>query len=563
MVKRWSPLSNIYLNIYNELCEERNWEPRKYIVEALNKLYKYLNVYEPRILFLDLPTGYGKTTLTEVLIRALIRYRDELNYSRIIHILPLKSIIHQQASNLKKRYGLKYVGEQHMGIHDSPYLVKKCIITTFDTFMMNAIKLPPPELSKALKYGITHHYFSRAMIYSSLMIFDEAHLLLTIGSNVETRLSIFLSLISNMLSIGATIIVSTASLSKRVRDLIIKRVKREYGGNIIDILSYTYDPSFKDIAYNKLVVRVSKEDIMTILKSDVKKTLIIFNTIRNAVDFYRRLSRELNIRESYKGIILLHGMLPEKVKMRVIECLEHKPDLIIATHSIEAGVDISYERLITLPTHPDSLLQRMGRVARRKHMEGEIIILGGDLDSKYGEYWNGYYDKSIALETLEAISKVAGEIKRLDLEDKIKNMIEPKDAIEINKNVYDLFKMCEAYEVIDVKHITKAIDVINNLVGMPVACYPYSDGKVYRDMKLSIDSEKAIKILDKYKIFINYEGSTEYNQKLFNLIKKYRETQMSSILMGRGYLGIGMPMNYLREHYYPSELDDNLSYLMR
>ena len=564
-------MSNLYLDIYKQICDERGWKTRKYIIETFQKLYKYLDKNEPRLLLLNLPTGYGKTSITEVILKTILTYPEELNYSRIIHVLPLKSIIHQLAVKLKREFGDAYVGEQHMGIHDSPYLVRKCVVTTFDTFLLNFVKLPTAEYEKALKYGITHYHFSRAMIYSSLVIFDEPHLIiLSRGRNQNGGLSVLTAIISGLLSTGSQVILSTASLPTIIKEELINWLKAEFSRNIIDEVNYEDDPEFRSIYENRIEVATYEGGLKDLVKSDIKKTIIIFNRVIDAVKTFKEFIQDPNLTNKYDDILLLHGMLPEYIKMEAIDIIQEEiPDLVIATHSIEAGVDISYERIITVPVHPDSLIQRVGRVARRADQHGELIILSPDyLNKVFGDYWTGYYNRELSIQTFEYIETefIGREVSKRDFAQKIGKFMDFPDIsiyydIKVNNNLYDIIKICDNYEIIYPKMVLEAFRIIKELSNGPIQCYPVNGDIIRNEYRLIIDEDKARNFLRKYNLFIRLNhGKLEsiIDDKLLSLVMKdrNRDIPLTHLLIQSGYIGIGIPFNEIRTNYSPEELEN-------
>ncbi len=563
-------MSNLYLNIYNQICDERGWKPRKYIVEALKRLYKYLDENEPKLMLLNLPTGYGKTSITEVILKTILTYPKELNYSRIIHVLPLKSIIHQLATKLKRNFGDIYVGEQHMGVHDSPYLVRKCVITTFDTFLLNFVKLPPVEFVKAIRYGITHHHFARAMIYSSLVIFDEPHLIILGRGGRGGGLSVLTAVISSLLRTGSQVILSTASLPSTIKEELTSWLKAEFSSDIIDEINYEDDPAFRNIYKNRVKVTVYNGDPRELVKSDIKRTIIIFNRVLDAVKTFKEFIRDSLLTSKYKDIMLLHGMLPENIKMKAIDIIQNEiPDLVIATHSIEAGVDISYERIITVPAHPDSIIQRVGRIARRSNQYGEVVLLNPVyLDKDFGDYWNGYYNKELSIQTFNYIKAefLDKKVSKKVFSEKLRKFMEFSEIsiyydIEVNNDLYTIIKDCDNYEIIDSRLVLKAFRVVKELSNGPIQCYPVIRNVIKSEYRLIVDEDKARSFLKKYNLFIKLsQGKLESTQDddLLKLVMRdrNRDIPLSHLLIQRGYIGIGIPFNEIRTNYLPEELEN-------
>lgn len=99
-----------------------------------------------------------------------------------------------------------------------------------------------------------------------------------------------------------------------------------------------------------------------------KKVLIILNTVKKSQEVFKKLKaityKNINIK-------LLHSLFirkdrQKKEKQIKKDFINKKPVIWITTQLIEASLDIDYDVLFTEITTLDSLIQRMGRVYRRK-----------------------------------------------------------------------------------------------------------------------------------------------------------------------------------------------------
>jgi CRISPR/Cas system-associated endonuclease/helicase Cas3 len=114
---------------------------------------------------------------------------------------------------------------------------------------------------------------------------------------------------------------------------------------------------------------------------DNKKVAIIFNTVKGAIEIYKK------IRDEYKGsnrkIILAHGRLPEAKRESLINELGNRDNyILIATQVVEAGVDLNFDIMVTECCPADRLVQRAGRVARHSYY-GDIWVFKADEHQPY------------------------------------------------------------------------------------------------------------------------------------------------------------------------------------
>jgi CRISPR-associated endonuclease/helicase Cas3 len=357
---------------YRQFCERKRWEPRRLIHEGLNELDEKIAKNEPALLMLDLPTAYGKTSVTQALAKA---FPNDI-FSRIIHVLPMRSICDQLGKEVRNCVGDSVVGIQHLGSPGSPFFAKRVVITTLDTFVLNFFKASAPELPKIFRQNIAHFEFPRGMIYSSLVIFDEFHLFSPLGTEEYVSKSLTSSMVAimSLLQAGVPTIVMTATMPEKLKQLLADEV-RSIGAHFIDKM-YTENSS-DDFGRRKKKIDCSTID-SSIVKDRVvrdlekgRKVLMVYNTPRKAVEQYHSLKQY--------SPVLLHGNLPEgkrKERMGLLDGMEKTPRLLIATQVVESGLNLSFDVLVTEACPADRLIQRAGRVARAKgHDKGKVRVI--------------------------------------------------------------------------------------------------------------------------------------------------------------------------------------------
>ncbi len=413
--------------IYEEICKHKNQEPRHFIVKALEKIDEYLNKREKFVLILKLPTGYGKSTITRVLARSAIEGNE--NFSRVIHVLPMRTIVQDLYEAIKETIEEKYLAKQHMLSPGSPFFAKKCILTTLDTFILNFFKLPAFEIEKSFQYETSHFEFPRAMIYTAFVIFDEFHLFSEIGSINEERKSLtsVITAIQCLASAGVPVLILTATLPK-----ILENTLREYVEEVsasFEKIEFNYeeDPNFyNEIKIKKRIIKLAYDkNIEEIIEKHLdgnKRVVVVVNTVARAVELFSKFKDK---------VILLHGRLPEFLREeqfnKIKEEVSRSGKLVISTQVIESGVNLSFDVMVTELCPIDRLVQRAGRVARFKENYGEIWIVENKSKAPYSEEalnetrkvltdnMNLDYEKSIQLID-DVYSKIYGSSIDLDLD---------------------------------------------------------------------------------------------------------------------------------------------------
>jgi len=513
------------LNAYRNMCRERGWIPRKLIERGLSVLEDALNKYQEIVLFFHLPTGYGKSTVTEALVRASLNSYPF--FSRIIHVLPMRSIVDDLASRLSKSLPEGIVAAQHMGIAGSPFFAKKCVITTLDTFILNFSKIPASELYKAFAKNIAHFDFARGAIYSSIVVFDEFHLFSGLGTLREEFKSLQSAVgsIVSLASAGVPILILTATLPEPMEEYIKEELKA--AGVEFKTISYSeedLDESVREsLKRRKISFTISSEDAVNIAvkKAREKSVLIILNKVAEAVAIYSELKRRIN------GVVLIHGKLPERYKKTAINrLLKEKPRIVVSTQVVEAGVDISYDVLISAPCPADRLVQRSGRVARRdSDIYGEVVV-----SLKLSR---GPYDEEVTRRTIEVFSEKFSDktISKLDFELTSRKLIKQvySGIVIDGRDMYRVITMLDENVLLDTRDARRAIDVFcgfTDSFGL-VAAYP--EFRIEKDLAVGLSEREAKYFLRKNRTVVTVDGT----------LKKLNDVKLRYLISG-GCLAVKM-----------------------
>ncbi|MEM0217687.1 MAG: CRISPR-associated helicase Cas3' [Candidatus Nezhaarchaeales archaeon] len=429
------------LKVYNNLLLSKGFfkeERRRQLIEhALDLLEE--TAKEGGVLFLQLPTGYGKTAITFTsFFHAII---DPEFFWRVIHVSPLRSIIDDIYGRMMDGYervlasvvendhcGMlakafdKYVGTQMMLSPGSPYLQKRLTITTFDTFSISLAKIPVKEVREITRgVGYGHFDIPRASILESLVVMDEIHNFLSEASE-NRALGILISIIRYLVECRNPLTLMSATMPRTLVENLLSTLKSLSGSFHHRELYYgddgVVDKDWENEQINKSIVtcilRCKNNSIDNIaskaleLSSSYDRVLIVLNTIRRALQVYRRLKEELG---SHKPI-LLHSKFKRADRNDKLNDIEKKEKwLLVSTQVIESGVNISANALITDMAPANNLVQRAGRVARRPSDKEGVVVMVEDAE-EVGKGF-GVYDHEVLKATLE-------ELKRHVVSDKVK-----------------------------------------------------------------------------------------------------------------------------------------------
>jgi CRISPR-associated endonuclease/helicase Cas3 len=479
---------------YESVCSRLSWEPRPAINKSLESLEGFLQEEVPNVILMELPTGYGKSAMTLALAEAAILGNQY--FSKVIHVLPMRSIaddLHARLREWSQKLHLnsESIGVQHMGVPGSPFFAKKCVVVTLDTFMLNLFKAPAYELAKLLKHNVAHFEFPRGNIYSSIVVFDEFHLFSPMATyRVEAKnLGTAIKAIVLLALTGVPVIIMSATMPNKL----VHTIETELRNNGVKKEKIKYEPSgdkFEETrSKKKLVLNLRSENIVDLIvekRKQKKKVLAVINEVKNTVEIYKAL-------REFKPL-LLHGRLCEKVKKENSEKLKNA-ELLIATQVVEAGIDASFDVLISEICPPDRLIQRMGRVARSSgHDEGEVLIVK-PLSER------GVYDGNIINDTLDRVERISSEeyLSRPEIEKKLYEIMneiyDKREPPRFEVNLIKALEMLDMYPVLD---SSTAVKILKEFKGLTdsfgiVAAFDNSDlsSKNYLDYAVGLSEDMA------------------------------------------------------------------------
>lgn len=381
-------------------------ESRKALRETIKEFMENKNVV------LIAPTGYGKTILSLKLIEVA---RKQGFSSGLIHVVPYRALVREiYNEKFKNQYpNVGYQSLDDISKDKSPYYLRELVVTTLDSFIYNLYKVPVAEMYKIIggEKTLGHYYPVLASIFTSTIVFDEAHVYLGSelisgdASELET-LAFMLAALDFLIKMNIPLVIETATMHSDVIAEIVDRLKyseRDYsiiyvgqGNSQINNLEkktgkkiYTIkDESFEEKhGFKWKTIIDSRDNVFKYIEEVCKSepVLVIHNSIKRAVETYKALSRKC------ESAVLLHSLLSNKDRERALEKItseiSEKNGVIVSTQVVEAGVDIGARILVSEPAPIENLAQRAGRLCREKFNgifnrcknEGaEIHIIKGD-----------------------------------------------------------------------------------------------------------------------------------------------------------------------------------------
>lgn len=355
-------------------------------------------------LILTAPTGAGKT---ESAILWLKSQFDHFGQGRVFYILPFTASINAMFERLSSDLGKDKVGMLHGKLSD--YLnnyfddlqyslddKKENIETLRSKFksIITPLKVVTPfQLLKHL-FGLKGYEQGFLEMTGAYLIFDEIH-----AYNPETfaQIKILLELLINKFQ--AKVMIMTATMPQ----FFLKELERSIGGfERVTANTQLYE-HFKrhKVILKEGFLNNSINEIKTNLKEG-KKVLVVCNTVKSSQKIYKELKTSIDSEKS----VLLHGSFSGADRSAKEKHLKgNELQLLVGTQAIEVSLDVDYDMIYTEPAPIDALIQRFGRVNRKR--EKGICPCYVFTQNEESDFY--IYSKDIIVSTLNVLQNIEKE----------------------------------------------------------------------------------------------------------------------------------------------------------
>lgn len=344
----------------------------------------------------------------------------------------------------------------------------------------SAVKILTPHQLAAIAFGLPGYEAIILDVKGCDAVLDEVHTY----SGVSQAL--VLKLIEVLKHLGCRIHVGTATMPS----VLYNRVKELLGDDVLEVkLSDEELNDFDRHIVNKID---SFDDVFSILKQGVEdrqKVLIVLNKVKTAQDAF-----EL-IREAFPDVpcLLLHSRFKrgdrndkEKLLMGLDE--EGRPTgfyntgegacIVVSTQIVEVSLDISFDLMVTETAPLDALIQRFGRINRKRtpdtigKYKQVYVIKPGENEKDVRPY-----DFDIIQKTYEVLED-GGLLKENSLQGKIDRVFEFINFLSIEE--HSVFKADGRITLDKLTHNGKSI-LFELLDIDSVSCILESDVDVYEN----------------------------------------------------------------------------------
>ncbi len=332
---------------------------------------------ESGIYRLNLPTGAGKTLTS---LRYALHHALKHNKKRIIFTMPLLSIIEQNAGIIHEYIGNEDILLEHhsnvIETDETGELDKRELLV--ESWNVPIIITTMVQLLNTLFAGKTSNIRRMQALCNSIIVIDEVQ---TVPDKMLSLFNLALNFLAKICN--TTIILCSATqpcfektmypLDKSVKDLItltkeqetvFKRVRLEYKGEM----------DCEELA-----------DFAAGILEENNSLLLVCNTKNEAAVMFNLLCSKI---KDVKAFHISAGMCTAHRKETIKEmqeALENKQQkiLCVSTQVIEAGVDVSFARVIRLLAGMDNIVQATGRENRNREFDGlapgYIVRLKGEV----------------------------------------------------------------------------------------------------------------------------------------------------------------------------------------
>lgn len=352
--------------------------------------------------------------------------------------------------------------------------------TAMQNLIGSSVKILTPHQLSTIVFGMKGYETIALDVRGCDIILDEVHTYSGISQ------ALVLKLIQTLKSLDCRLHIGTATMPS----ILYNKIKTILGSDILEVkLSDEELEGFN----RHIIYKISslQETDLIISKSieENKKMLIVVNTIKESQEIFKSL------RDKYPEvpILLLHSKfkrsdrnLKEKSLLGLNDSGEsvyefntsEEACIVVATQIVEVSLDISFDVMITQAAPLDALIQRFGRV-NRKRSKGtigfymDIYVVSPPEDEKDARP----YDHEILKRSFEILPN-GKLLEEKELQEKIDTVYTNIDFIKIEE--HSIFKAEHGFTLGKMIHRSKAI-LFELLQIDSVSCITESDVEKYEN----------------------------------------------------------------------------------
>lgn len=363
-----------------------------------------------------------------------------------------------------------------------------------------SIKVLTPHQIAAIIFGIRGYESMIIDLKGCDVILDEIH-----TYTKETK-AIVLKIVEILAYFGCRIHIGTATMPSKLYGKILEILGSE---NVYEV---NLQPEILDDFDRHIVHKLEGwEQAFPIIKQavqDKQKILIVCNQVKNAQKIYDNTNfpnvEKMLIHSRFKREHRNQKEKDLKTKFNGDGSLEFgnglNPCIVIATQVVEVSLDISFDLMITECAPLDALIQRFGRINRKRTIHTirkykPVYVIAPPENDKDALP----YELSILQASFEQLPN--GEVlKERDLQKKIDLVFTDFEIAGIGDVIFNNGE----FEIRELTHRPKSI-FLDILDIDSATCILESDKEKYLDKRLSFDDKTALEISVRYET-IGYRG---------------------------------------------------------
>jgi CRISPR-associated endonuclease/helicase Cas3 len=365
-----------------------------------------------------------------------------------------------------------------------------------------SIKVLTPHQLASIIFGTAEFESMMLDLKGSDIIFDEIHTYSDVGR------SMVLEIIRTLLRLNCRIHIGTATMPSLLYNEVLQILQEN--GEVYEVkLEDEVLDEFDRHVVHKMEDETEIDAVLENAFQQKEKVLVIFNTVKKAQEEFRRLTEEA-FPEMKNKAMLIHSRFRRSDRFELEKRLKTEfngdgskqsgdglmPCLVIATQVVEVSLDISFDRMITQVAPLDAMIQRFGRVNRKrskdtigKYKPVHVIQLSGSALPYKAETLKASYNQ-LKDDTL---------LKERSLQDKIDIVYPSLDTkpIDIHLIYHD-----GQYKIRELCHRRSAV-IVEALEIQSATCILRCDREKYLDAKwgerIQMEIPISIKTMARYR----------------------------------------------------------------
>lgn len=297
----------------------------------------------------------------------------------------------------------------------------------------SSVKVLTPHQLATIVLGLPGFESVLLDVKGTAVVLDEIH------TYSDVSRSLVLSIVKALLNLECSIHIGTATMPKVMYTELLEML----GGK-----GRTYEVTLDDEelkTYNRHMVHklANWDEVVPIIREAIQqgeKILIVCNTVNRSQTVYELLKVEF----SQYPHLLIHSRFRRKDRAQKERQLREefegkdgkgfRPCWVVATQVVEVSLDISFDRMITECAPLDALIQRFGRINRRRAFDTLNTLRPVHVIAPEGN--QRPYDKSVVQSTFSVLPDSGSVLEETSLQEKLDHVYPclPKN-VDINAHL--------------------------------------------------------------------------------------------------------------------------------